>query len=191
LQRSGETLVKNGQVIGLHRSVFDFIKKVIDERWDSSYARVLELGSKEDYPDGYSGPRVKAAFPEGINYTGIDITDGLGVDMIMNANDLQYDDGSFDVVVSSEMLEHDHHPHKSMSEAIRVLRKGGLLIVAAAAPNMNPHYVEGSNVHTPGPRECYCNISKDLLTVWMKGLVPQKIWYERDNKDVFAWGVKR
>jgi SAM-dependent methyltransferase len=38
-------------------------------------------------------------------------------------------DGSFDLVISSEMLEHTHAPARAVGELARVLRPGGLLVL--------------------------------------------------------------
>ena len=45
------------------------------------------------------------------------------------ADDLPWQDESFDIVVSSHILEHLAHPEKMASEVLRVLRPGGLFIV--------------------------------------------------------------
>lgn len=43
---------------------------------------------------------------------------------------IPYQDGSFDLVVATEVLEHLPDPHKGLIEAVRILRHGGAIIVA-------------------------------------------------------------
>jgi SAM-dependent methyltransferase len=64
-------------------------------------------------------------------YVGIDMRPGPGVDLVCRADSLPYRAGSFDVVVSTEMLEHDPYFWRTLPEARRVLRKGGHLLVTA------------------------------------------------------------
>ena len=42
---------------------------------------------------------------------------------------LPFKDGSFDTVVSDSAIEHHFFPHKSLDECVRVLRKGGKLLL--------------------------------------------------------------
>ena len=44
-----------------------------------------------------------------------------------DANDLPYEDGFFDYVTAGELIEHMENPAKSLSEWMRVLKKGGWL----------------------------------------------------------------
>lgn len=48
-----------------------------------------------------------------------------------DACDLQFNDASFDYVISSECIEHTPDPKKAISEMIRVLKPGGKLIVTS------------------------------------------------------------
>lgn len=53
-----------------------------------------------------------------------------GYDVIkMNANDMEFEDGTFETVLCNAMLEHDLCFWKSIREMKRVLKSGGLLIV--------------------------------------------------------------
>lgn len=64
-------------------------------------------------------------------YLGVDMRPGPGVDQVANANKLPFGNQTFDVVVSTEMLEHDGLPWKSVAEMRRVLKKGGTLLLTA------------------------------------------------------------
>ena len=56
---------------------------------------------------------------------------GYWVDV--DSEDLPFDDGTFDVVVFSEVMEHLRFPQKALCEIARVLRKNGTLI--GSVPN--------------------------------------------------------
>jgi len=51
-----------------------------------------------------------------------------------SAEDLPYGEGHFDVVVAASILEHVADEKKTLREACRVLKDGGLLVVAAVNP---------------------------------------------------------
>jgi SAM-dependent methyltransferase len=56
----------------------------------------------------------------------------FGIDWkAMDACDLQFPNDSFDLVVSSECIEHTSNPKKALQEMARVLKSGGTLIVTS------------------------------------------------------------
>lgn len=54
---------------------------------------------------------------------------GSKIDMVCDARSLPFEDGSFDTYICLEVLEHINRPDKLFSEASRVLRSGGYLII--------------------------------------------------------------
>lgn len=48
-----------------------------------------------------------------------------------NVLDMQFEDGCFDVVVSSECIEHTRNPRRAVQELIRVCRPGGLIVITS------------------------------------------------------------
>lgn len=79
--------------------------------------------------------------PEGCHITGIDISEAMlakaqarvgarDVQLaVMNAEQLQFADGTFDCVVLTLLLSVTENPRGALSEAIRVLRAGGTILV--------------------------------------------------------------
>lgn len=101
----------------MHESVMRFVARMVEEHRLNRHAwRVLECGSLD------VNGSVRALFDR-TSYHGIDIRAGAGVDEVADANDLPFDDDSFDVVVSTEMLEHDRRPWRSIAEMCRVSRR--------------------------------------------------------------------
>lgn len=60
---------------------------------------------------------------------GIDICSNPGVDAVADAHALPFAEGTFEQVISSEVLEHLHTPVKAAAEIARVLKPGGRLVL--------------------------------------------------------------
>jgi len=93
---------------------------------------VLEVGCG----DGRGASEI-ADRTRGISYTGIDLNPDAWPDdtphtfVEGSADDLSFDDASFDVVLSMFVIEHLVYPARYLDEAWRVLRSGGELITIA------------------------------------------------------------
>ena len=94
---------------------------------DVTGKRVIEIGAVDI--NGSLRPDVEALGP--CEYLGIDIAEGPGVDEVCNVYDLveRYGPESFDVAISSEMIEHVHDWRKAISQIKRILRPGGVLVM--------------------------------------------------------------
>lgn len=75
--------------------------------------------------------------PDGIRYTGVDLTPGHGVDVVLeDAYSFPFDDNSIDLVMSGQMLEHCGQFWRVFQEVERILRPGGLAFMIA--PSAGP-----------------------------------------------------
>ncbi len=94
---------------------------------DVTGKRVIEIGAVDI--NGSLRPDVEAHGPS--EYLGIDIAEGPGVDEVCNVYDLveRYGPESFDVAISSEMIEHVHDWRKAISQIKEILRPGGVLVM--------------------------------------------------------------
>jgi SAM-dependent methyltransferase len=90
-------------------------------------ARVLEVGSQD--LNGSVRPLVVGLGPA--SYLGVDLVAGPGVDEICDAGELavRFGRGSFDLVVSTEMLEHVRDWRAAVTNLKLALRIGGWLLV--------------------------------------------------------------
>jgi len=70
---------------------------------------------------------------------GIDMLPGDGVDIVMNAEVMLFEDGEFDAVVSDNTIEHVKDWRACLSECWRVLNMGGVFAFTAAAPTKGRH----------------------------------------------------
>lgn len=64
-------------------------------------------------------------------YWGIDVVPGPGVDEVVEPGTIPFPDEAYDTVISTEMLEHDLKPWRTVGEMFRVLKPGGQLILTA------------------------------------------------------------
>lgn len=64
-------------------------------------------------------------------YLGVDMAPGRGVDQLADAEDLDFADGAWSTVISTEMLEHCPRPWKAVAEMARVCQRGGTVILTA------------------------------------------------------------
>lgn len=96
----------------MHASCLAWVTSVVAEH-DLAGCSVLEVGSQDvngTVRPLFTGP-----------YIGVDIAPARGVDEIADAQDLSsFADRSFDVVVSTEMLEHCPRPWLAVPEMARV-----------------------------------------------------------------------
>jgi SAM-dependent methyltransferase len=88
---------------------------------------VLEVGSRN------INGSVRPIFGAVREYVGVDFEPGPDVDLVLNSHDLTsaFPQASFDVVVSTEMLEHDNEFWKTVDMMGAVLKPGGYLLITA------------------------------------------------------------
>ena len=115
----------------MHDSVMEWIGLKVKSL--DLHGRVLELGSLN------VNGSVRDFFAGATTYIGVDKQHGPGVDLVLDANKLSFEDDSFDVVVSTEMLEHDPHPWLTIQEAYRVLKPNGTLLLTTRGPEFPLH----------------------------------------------------
>lgn len=130
----------------MHEQVYDFVARhATVEAVD-----VLEIGSHD------VNGSVRPLFPGATRFHGIDIAAGPGVDEVADAADWHAPQ-SFDVVVSTEVLEHAPRWADIVRNAWEALRPGGVLLLTCATDPRPPHSaVDGWAVR---PGEHYANVA--------------------------------
>ena len=99
--------------------------------------RVLEVGSLD--VNGSLRPLMESYNPK--EYLGIDIVKGPRVDKICKVEDLTEEMGKnvFDVVISTEMLEHIKDWRKAISNLKNICKEGGIILITTRAIGYRYH----------------------------------------------------
>jgi SAM-dependent methyltransferase len=104
----------------MHASVLTWVARTAEDNGLRDL-RVLEVGSADvngSVRRVFRGP-----------YIGVDWQPAPGVDVLASGHNLPFTDCCFDVVVSTEVWEHDPRPWRSAPEMARVLVGGGWLLL--------------------------------------------------------------
>ena len=130
----------------MHVQCFDWVAaQLVDVRPRA----VLEIGSLD------INGSVRALFGGDVTYHGIDVVDGPGVDEVADAAAWRAD-RTYDVVVSTEVLEHAPRWDRIITNAWDAVEPGGRLLLTCATDPRAPHSaVDGLDVR---PEEHYRNL---------------------------------
>jgi len=108
----------------MHDSAYKLMQQELT-RWRNKNAKVLDVGSL-DVNGNYRG----LIEGNGWSYTGLDIKAGPNVDVVSHfLYSYPLNDESFDIVISGSTAEHVFDLVKWINELVRILDKGGLLII--------------------------------------------------------------
>lgn len=171
----------------MHQEVNLFIQKVKDKYPDYfNKKKVLEVGSLD------INGSVRKYFTD-CDYWGLDVGKGPGVDIVCPIHEY-LDESQHDVVISTEMLEHDKYWKDSLQSMYNNLKPGGLLILTCAGPNRQEHGTTRTTPQdSPFTTDYYRNISiEDFISI----LPPQdfqisEIKYAGDKIDLQFYGIKK
>jgi len=120
----------------MHGTVINYLKEKISDQ-EVRGKIVLEVGSYN-----VNGTPREVFAPLAPNeYHGVDASPGPCVDYIVNVAELVVKLGAnrFDVVVSTEMLEHVQDWRRAVDEMKAVLKPGGLLLITTRSPGFPYH----------------------------------------------------
>jgi SAM-dependent methyltransferase len=117
----------------MHQQAWDFAAFAAAHAPRGDRLRVLEIGS------GDVNGSCRGLFPAAAEYVGCDVAAGPGVDVVCAAEDLRFPDASFDVVFSTETLEHDETYADTLRTAVRLARPGGLVFFTCATTGRAEH----------------------------------------------------
>lgn len=106
-----------------------------DPRWRDGY-RVLDVGCgpKPYYP--YFAARAS-------EYVGVDVVAHPAADLVGRVEELPVEDGSFDIVLCTQVLEHCDDPTQAVRELRRVVAPGGRVLAST----------HGVQVYHPSPQD--------------------------------------
>lgn len=171
----------------MHYAVNKFISDVKKELpYKFRFRSVLEVGSHNIN----GSPRKYFWF---CKYTGIDISSGKGVDIVGRLSEILIL-AKYDVVISTEMLEHDNQWQYSLAKMYDVLDGGGLMIITCAGPERKEHGTKRTTPEdSPDTTDYYRNISIEDF----KSILPPELFgdyvlqYTRGGNDLQFYGIKK
>jgi len=114
----------------------DFVKRSLYAE-DVENKAVLEVGAYD--VNGSVRPYIESLGPT--TYIGVDMQDGPGVDLIVDCERLPIEMGydAWDVVISTEMLEHVRDWRTCMRQMVAATAPGGLLLITTRSPGFPYH----------------------------------------------------
>lgn len=120
----------------MHPSVMDFLKRELKYS-EIAGMEILEVGSQ----DVNGSPREVIQTLNPGKYVGVDFAAGRGVDVVLDVANLSIKFGqeAFDVVISTEMLEHAKDWRAAVQQMKDVLKVGGLLVVTTRSKGFPYH----------------------------------------------------
>lgn len=169
---------------------------------------------KAKYPAYFKGKEVLEAGSLNINgspreyfedcdYCGVDVGEGPGVDIItpvhqlLNPNQLEETKKygrPRDVVVSTEMLEHDSNWDKSLEAMAEMVKPGGLLIITCAGPKRAEHGTTRTDTYSsPHTTDYYRNLDAEDFMDHLKrsDFTVYHLTYGRGGEDIMFYGIKK
>jgi len=140
--------------------------------------RVIEIGSLD--VNGSLRPIILDWQPS--EYIGVDISKGKGVDVICNAENLEKMFGreSFDVVISTEMLEHVKNWRKVISNIKKICKPNGIILITTVSYGFPYHGY---------PYDYWRYEVSDMKNIFADCII-QKLEASRDVKAVFIKAKK-
>jgi|AntRauTorcE11897_2_1112592.scaffolds.fasta_scaffold04605_4 ubiquinone/menaquinone biosynthesis C-methylase UbiE len=92
---------------------------------DQKNKSILNVGA------GRSSKSVRANISEDVSkLIQVDRENLEGIDMVVDATNLQFEDNSFDIVLFLRVLHHIDDYNKALSEALRIIKPGGLILLS-------------------------------------------------------------
>jgi SAM-dependent methyltransferase len=171
------------------RKFIECTKEVFPEYFKNT--EVLEVGSWDR--NGSS----RYLF-ENCKYTGADIAEGPGVDLVCAGQDVDFPDQSIDMTYSAECFEHNPQWKESFQNMWRMLKPGGLCVVTCATTGRLEH---GTSRTTPQDSltalenlpDYYMNLThKDFEDAFKLEEMFQNFgfYYNAFSKDLYFTGIK-
>lgn len=155
-------------------------------------ASVLEIGSYN------VNGTIRDFFSSASHYTGVDLTEGPGVDRVGYGHELDYPDGYFDIVLSGECFEHDPHWRDTFNNMARMTKLGGLVAFTCASRGRLEHGTTRTcKASSPGTQavglDYYRNLdARDFQTLPLESMFSEyRFWYLPTHHDLYFAGIRR
>jgi len=134
-------------------------------------------------------------------YTGLDVSAGPNVDVVCRMHESDLSSDQFDVVICTEMLEHDPNWGESLQHMYRVLKQNGLMLITCATTGRPEHGTARSGTEHDNPGlvtlgEHYRNLTVDDLRAAFGGALDEfffgsVVLINPATCDLYFYGRKR
>lgn len=160
----------------MHLAAYEWIRETLLSL--PSRRSVLEFGSK----NVNGSPR--SLVPSADIYFGVDMLDGIGVDLVTDASTYKHHH-SFDTVICSEVFEHSDRCQQLCRNAFEHLQSWGVFIVTTASLTRTPHSVDGDDLKE---NEYYQNLSLPVLRFFLSDFPLALVTVS--GEDMYALAIK-
>jgi SAM-dependent methyltransferase len=164
-----------------HQEQADFCRRIA-ARWPHLFIdkKVLDCGSLDINGNN------RHLFTGG-TYLGIDIVAGTNVDVVTSVH--EYNEGQFDVVISTECFEHDAHFAETFAHMISMVAVGGLLLFTCATTGRPEHGTKAiEDWASPGTLDHYRNITVEDVIVPLRAAF-KCCGVEVEHSDLYGWAI--
>lgn len=156
---------------------------------DFAVSTVLEVGSYN------VNGSVRALFPPHTQYFGVDLTEGPGVDLVYDGTTLELG-RKFDLVLASEVFEHDINWQNTFLNMVRHTRKGGIVVFTCASTGRPEHGTTRTQpLDSPGSQAIGWDYYKNLTqkdfdnSIKLSDIFSQHIFLtEKSSQDLYFIG---
>ncbi|BAU98720.1 class I SAM-dependent methyltransferase [Aurantimicrobium minutum] len=133
-------------------------------------------------------------------YLGVDLSIGKNVDLICKGHELGLPDESVDVIISTEVFEHDIHYPETIQNIIRMLKPGGLFLFTCATTGRPEHGTKATTIQDApfledaGWPDYYKNLTEADIekVVNLKSVFSEyQFSVNHSTHDLYFWGIKR
>ena len=169
------------------RDFFITVKEKFPEYFDN--VSVIEMGSLNingTVRDFYDNP---------IEYVGVDLAEGPGVDLVSEGQNVDFPEHSFDVAVSAECFEHNPY---WLETFVNMHRMAKLFVIFTCAGEGRPEH--GTRKTTPANSpftldwDYYKNLTQQDFEdkLYLKDMFSEyEFSYNPQAQDLYFWGIKR
>lgn len=162
------------------------------ERFMRSSTRVLDIGSQD--VNGNNKWMFMQGSPWACEYIGIDVGPGKNVDVVASGHEYKSAQ-PFDIVLSTECLEHDSHWEDTLVNMWKLAKPGGLILFTCASFGRPEHGTTRTMPEaSPYTTDYYLNLDEnDVRRVWdcVTLFSEYNFEYNPISKDLYFYGIKK
>ena len=169
------------------RAFFDLVSQRNGDLVEN--ARAIEIGSCD------VNGTLRSAFASAKEYVGVDLEQGVGVDLVAFGHEVDESDGAFDLAVSGSCFEHDPHWRETFTNMVRLTRPGGLVAFTCASKGFPEHGTTRTLVSdSPGTQALGLDYYRNLEALDFEGLplnewfATWRFWYNPTTMELFFAG---